>query len=126
MTTFAYANGQLTVDCDYNAGYLSPVSTEFVTLIQALFTLVNEVPLDQFLFETQPDATHLYRFRATDGRVWKQKITFASFGDTDPAMTFDVNQPWKLSEFTRHRAVREAVILLHNTFDCQKFVVNWI
>lgn len=125
MTTFSYSNGTLNVDCEYNTGYVSPATTQLVQLIQALLSMVNVVPLDQFLFETEPDGIHLYRFRAVDGRIWRQKITFTAFGDEDPAMTFSVADPWKLSEFERHRPVREAIILLHNAFDVQRFVVNW-
>lgn len=64
---------------------------------------------------TTGDPIYQYSFTAKDGRVWAQTIQFVGgYGNADPAMTFTVSALWKESEFSRHRAVREALIAIIN------------
>lgn len=73
------------------------------------------LPLLRFRFE-QVDATavYLYRIWLTDGRLWRQELTFASGNDPDPLLTFEVVPGWKLSEFVPHRELRDFMVQLRN------------
>ena len=50
----------------------------------------------------------LYKIEAVDGRIWKQVITFDQA--PNPFMTFDVADPWRLSEFSGQRTLRNALV----------------
>ena len=84
------------------------------------------MPLVRVLFKVDPaaPALHLYRIEAVDGRKWKQTLRFLSAADTDPAMSFNVTDEWRLSEFKFHREIRDTVVMLHK-IGCQRIEVTW-
>jgi hypothetical protein len=56
----------------------------------------------------------MYKIEAIDGRVWKQHITFDNLGD--PFMTFEVIDPWRLSQFSNQRNVRNTLVALVSAY----------
>ncbi len=86
---------------------------DLVALYRGLAGVDAIVSLDWWRF-LRVDATEVftYRFRASDGREWKQTIDFTASA-TDPVMTFDVSPGWKLTEFSSHRSVRDLAVKIH-------------
>ena len=66
----------------------------------------------------------LYKIEAIDGRVWKQTITFDHM--TNPLMTFDLSDPWRLSEFSQQRGVRDAFVAFVGAYpDLEKITYDF-
>src|SRR3989344_4654296 len=83
--------------------------------IKELETFAEKILLKEFTVKKQTAGnTFDYRFEAKDGRIWNQKLIFKELPDPDPEMTFDVEDPWKLTEFTLHRTLRDNVVILIN------------
>ncbi len=98
---------------------------EIWDLNNALDELNLIVPLQAFMF--QPEATipgYIYRFIAKDGRRWRQTLLLEP-NQTDPAMTFAVPQGWKISEFNKHRPLRDLVIHIYLAFGLQDVQITW-
>jgi len=67
----------------------------------------------------------LYKLEAADARLWKQNITF-DIG-TNPLMTFDVVDFWRLSEFSAQRTLRTALISLVAKYpDLEKVTYDYL
>ena len=71
---------------------------------------------------TATPGVYLYKIKTTDGRVWKQEI--AATGP-DQGMTFDVPDPWRLSEFEPHRPLRAACLDLIANQGMTALLVVW-
>ena len=82
----------------------------------ACMALNAAVPLTRVRFRPTPPGADAnaydYVIEAADGRTWSQTLTFAGPTDMNPAMTFDIAQPWKLSEFALQRPVRDALVTM--------------
>lgn len=80
-------------------------------LHKALQAFAGDVAMDSFkveqIEETPP--TFKYTYTTKDEREWRQDIIASS---ADPMMTFNVTDPWRLSEFRLHREVRDLVVEL--------------
>lgn len=92
---------------------------------QVLFTALKKfhsiVPLTSYTFcpavgENEFD----YRFAALDGRIWSQVLDFTDKVD-DPAMTFDVTDKWRVTEFKFHNPVRDQIVALHSAVSLESF-----
>ncbi len=67
----------------------------------------------------------LYKIEAVDGRIWKQVITFDSAAD--PHMTFDVADPWKLSEFSGQRTLRTKLVAMVSAYPAlEKIIYDYL
>jgi len=83
-------------------------------MFDALDQLASIVPMTQFqvLRDAQNLLLYTYTIQTLNGRVWQQTLTFANQQDTDPYMTFNVVQGWKLSEFALQRPVRDSAVAI--------------
>ena len=92
-------------------GAIAPGDPLLAALIADLFAASGVVPIASFTWSLQNPATNqfLYRIVSVDGRRWVQTIWVDG---TDPAMTFSVNDHWRLSEFEPLRDVRAAIVSL--------------
>lgn len=68
------------------------------------------ISLDKTSLEGIEPKTFLYKLVSVDSRLWKQVITFDSA--SNPLMTFNVVDTWRLSEFSSQRTLRNAFIAL--------------
>lgn len=85
--------------------------------LQGLMETVHKtVALSKVVFEllTFDPLVFLYKLKATDLRIWAQDIHFDS--STNPSMTFNVADLWKLSEFSSQRTLRNKLIALVNKY----------
>jgi len=85
--------------------------------LQVLLEGVNKIiNLDKMVFEliTTSPLKFLYRLIAVDTRIWKQDIHFDS--PSNPLMTFNVIDEWRLSEFSSQRTLRNLLISFVNKY----------
>lgn len=66
-----------------------------------------------------------YQIVLADGRRWKQTFRFFEMRDTDPVMTFDVTDGWKMSEFSLFRDVRDKIIAIQVQYGIKKLAVQY-
>jgi len=113
----AHHGWRITIQAAEGPGYVPVASGHVQSLLALVERLDQKVPLSRLRFVVAPPgdnpARYLYRINAIDGRVWSQFITFASATDRDPAMTFNVDPGWRLSEFELQRDLRIAIIDCH-------------
>ena len=86
-------------------------STEtFRKLLTTLAHISSIVQVKRFRFTPDPPVAERYRYllELDDGRTWEQALTFDVA--TDPKMTFDVSDGWRLSEFSTQRPLRDLVV----------------
>jgi len=79
--------------------------------LQALLEGVHKIILlDKVVFEliSASPLKFLYKLIAADTRIWKQDIHFDN--PTNPLMTFNVVDEWRLSEFSSQRTLRNLLI----------------
>ena len=99
------------VDFEMNASAITdiyaPLCQNLFKTAQGLHTVVPLVQIEVKPVDGVPN-TYRYDFEAQDGREWKQVLDFTD--SQEAAMTFDVPDCWKMSEFRPHRELREAVI----------------
>ena len=87
----------------------------FVKTIELMHT--TSIQLKEFRAQNSNAFPLVYSYviEANDGRIWAQTLIFKdSFSDTNPGMTFAITEPWKFSEFVKHREVRDVVIAIIN------------
>ena len=103
-------------------------SLEWQAVKTAIDNFVQVVPLDRLQLKQQPATpdTYDYEFNAIDGRNWNQQIVFEVSTSFEPSMTFDVTDLWKLSEFTLHRPIRDALITLIQKKGLIELDVKWL
>jgi len=90
---------------------ITPVDTDRLLGVLEMFRSIVPTTKLSFVRQSNPGdepRVFLYRIEAADGRIWKQHITFDNAGD--PQMTFEVANPWRLSEFSNQRNVRNALV----------------
>lgn len=114
-TDITFGNYRLRVTYS-DVGMSGDIAKELVD-VSELF--IASVPLVKFRFEQKENnLDYEYRIWLDDGRQWRQLISFFDNNpDTDPKMTFDVSQPWKLSEFVSHRDLRNLMIHVRNNIN---------
>lgn len=90
----------------------------------ALETVLTE--LEPLIPEKVTYNAGAYEIKLMDARRWNQEILFEfGGGATDPAMTFDVPDAWRVSEFRRQRAMRDWIIEMVNAFGLTEFKCTW-
>ena len=97
--------------------------------IDALLTAITDmhmvIPLASVECVAVPESNPImdYSIMAQDGREWHQTLDF-----TTPivGMTFNVTDPWALPEFMWHRAIREAIIDLKQSWYITKIEVTYL
>lgn len=111
------------------ADCLSPLSLkdpEWLSLVDSLEFFGANTNLDKLSFKRigviEPPEYN-YTFSTTDNRKWKQRLVFDT--PANPAMTFDVVDLFRLSEFQPQRDVRLAISVLVATHGLQTLTVNW-
>ena len=67
-------------------------------------------------------STFEYEFKTMDGREWKQEIIMDQ--PSDPLMTFDVDDAFRVSEFEPHRELRVQVITMIRVLSLTKIEVK--
>lgn len=103
-----------------------PDHQECLELRKNLLEVHNVVPMDKITYEYFPEtATADYELKALDGRKWKQALAFTALPNSDPFMTFDVADPWKLSEFGSQRALRLRLVHMTDSHGLLKVVCKW-
>lgn len=83
-------------------------SLEVRNLIVAAENINTAVALDRAVFERRGEV-YRYQLFTTDGRTWAQTIQF-DITASNPLMTFDVKDFWRLSEFVAQRDFRDALV----------------
>jgi hypothetical protein len=106
---------------------LSGTDVEKVTGVMEMFNqaslTVKVVFTRTSLAGVEPKVFH-YRIEAVGGRLWKQTITFDNL--SNPLMTFEVVDQWRLSEFSQQRNVRNVLVWFVTTYpDLEKLVYEF-
>jgi len=112
------------IEIKYSGNTILVDNEHFSLLVQSLRRLDEDVPLASFnVEETDPvQHSYSYEFVAKDGREWKQEMHIST---TDPDMSFDVDDFWKLSEFQYHRPIRDVVVYLVYYYGVTEIKVTW-
>jgi hypothetical protein len=99
----------------------------FLQLLGSVEAMHDTVALLEFtMVRTAGSGLFRYGFKLSDNREWRQDVEFQGDSDADPAMTFDVSDKFKVSEFTLRRPVRDASVALHNAFGLEKLEVKYL
>ena len=106
--------------------YAAPAmsSSHIESLIRAFDELRAGVQLNRARFVSLSPGVFDYRVWHADGRVWKQVITFSGQPDSDPLLTFDVDPPWRLSEFAAMRSWRLSCINAVNLLQASQLRID--
>ena len=99
---------------------------EWRTFIDALAFFVANTGLEKLTFKRIPASNppeYNYAMTTPNQRKWKQKILFDL--PADPSMSFDVDDMFRLTEFTPQRDVRQAMCNLVVSHELQSLTVNW-
>lgn len=80
-------------------------------------------PLAFFRIELMEANRYEYELVTVDARHWLQSIDIPPQGEA--RLTFNVPNYWKLSEFSRQRTLRDAVISMVQTFGLTLFRVDY-
>lgn len=107
------------------ANSLSMYDNEWVTFAAQIETLNSNMPMKSLEYTQESTYVYKYKLKTKDNRVWKQTLTFAPENQTDPYMTFDVVDGFKLSEFKSHRDIRESIVSLTKRFGITKIECKW-
>jgi hypothetical protein len=99
--------------------------TNILRRIQALDSNINLTALS-FVQRVGTPLVYDYELVAEDGRVWNQVLTFADPEDVNPGMTFDVPDPWKISENSEQRDLRDQLVKAKNALGLLGIRVNWL
>jgi len=99
-----------------------PLSSPIWGQLERIISNLNEISPDKVTFDS---ALGEYEVKLTDGRKWKQTITFGSPPNADPPMTFDVDDAWRASEFVRQRAMRDLIVSLVVTHGLTELKCDW-
>lgn len=107
---------------------LSGTDVEKISGVAEMFNIASPcekiVLLKQSLSGVEPKV-FLYTIHVVGGRVWKQTITFDDL--SNPLMTFEVTDQWRLSEFSQQRNVRNALVAFVGTYvNLEKLVYDFI
>lgn len=76
------------------------------------------------LDQPPPSPSYNYEMELTDGRRWRQVIQFNG-PPSDPEMTFEVDNAWRLSEFMYHRDIRLLCVELIEKYEMEKLEVTF-
>jgi hypothetical protein len=96
----------------------------FHALMEALAALRAAIPLASLLIKQTAPEEYRYEFTSMTGKAWKQMLRVPADG-SEASMTFDVEQYWKVSEFTPHREMRDAVINAIRLYKLTKIEGSW-
>jgi hypothetical protein len=103
---------------------LSGTDIEKLSGVAEMFNVASPCEKAVLLKTSLPDVepkVFTYTIHAVGGRLWKQTITFDVAGN--PLMTFDVADPWRLSEFSQQRNLRNALVAFVGTYSTLEKVV---
>jgi len=92
-------------------------------LLASARNFYKAVAVRKIEFKTRQDGDFDYEIVAVDGRRWAQvmKIT----GSTDAPMNFDVSDFWRVTEFERHRAVRDNIVYIAVAYGLVELKLEW-
>lgn len=97
-----------------------PLSEQRWAVISNLLGMMGGLSPEKVTYEAGA-----YEIKLHDGRKWNQTITFLSEEDDDPAMTFNVPDGWKLSEFVLQRDIRDWLVAAVVEFGMTEFRCTW-
>lgn len=79
------------------------------------------VPLMSYTFgPAVGENEYNYQFATADGRMWSQVLDFTET-PTDPGMTFNITDKWRVTEFKFNGAVRDQIVALHAAVNLETF-----
>lgn len=113
------------MNMEYDQGKLTPTTPVIYSLYEALVQFGLAVDLDKLTFILTDASLQRYEYeiKRVDGKKWNQVIVFDD--ESDPLMTFDVSDEWRLSEFRPHRIIRNILVELYKTHRVIDFTVKW-
>lgn len=125
MATFEYQCTTFKFEVVFTQAALSMLDPVLADFMRHLSDFNHVVPIQEFQFIETAPADYDYKVKLVDGREWEQKI-FGIAGDTNPGMTFDVPDQWKLTEFKTHNQMRESCMRLafHTPYNITKLEVT--
>ena len=124
MFTLEFKKHDVEVEIKHAKEINSLVREELILLFKDMETFNSNVPLASIKVEGDIGSEYEYGFIAKDGRTWSQVLNMSD--PKDPAMTFDVPDGWKLSEFEFHRNIRLRIIAIINEFEMKEFTVTFL
>ena len=109
---------------------LSLSSSDTAKVASLAETFGSVLALAKVTFTRQSDPgigpkVFLYKIEAADGRIWKQTITLDN--PANPLMTFNVADPWRLTEFSAQRTLRSALLAVVGSYvDLEKLTYDYL
>lgn len=124
METLEINSEELNIEIKYTKGRLLSDSPRTTNLLKYLRELKSITSLTVFsVQEDPPDSKEFsYEFTTQDGRTWSQIIKTSA---QEAAMTFNVPDFWRLSEFVLHRPIRDEVIAMIAEYGVTEISVTW-
>lgn len=125
MQSVEYTDPFLSLKATFLDGGEVDVHTPYIEgLDKLLRDWFSRVGIKELSFAVSSPTTAVYRFEHADGRTWTQDMTFAHETCEDPLMTFDVPDPWRVSEFKGNREVRKSLVHLRNVMKLGTLLVE--
>ena len=110
-----------TIDCDvkYNMGSLDLFNLHYIEIHRAIKILYQMVSIDKLDFKQLSGVNYSYKVKFQDGRIWEQDMIFDV--SSDPKVKFIPLDFFRFSEYTPHKDIRLALVVLRNVYDVTDF-----
>ena len=119
QTSLESADIILEITCTNGLTVDTPILGE---LLSAARYCAAAISLEKIELTLREDGDFDYELLATDGRVFAQVIK----GGDDPLMSFAVPDFWKVSEFIRHRPVRDIIVRMIESHGVVGLKLEWL
>ncbi len=123
--TLEIKNVAYNFSCIYDNSVLFDIlNNKILNLIDKMKEINTLVAADSFLLEKQLTGEYLYKFKAKDGRIWKQEMLDVE-NNEDPLVSFYVITPFRYTEYITHKDIRLSCVDLIRNYKIKKIFCNW-
>ena len=124
MIQTVYKDSNINCDVKYNIGSLDLFNLHYIEVLRAIKILHQIVPIDKLDLKQLSGVNYSYKVKFQDGRIWEQDMIFDV--SSDPKVKFIPSDFFRFSEYTPHKDIRLALVVLRNVYDVTDFTYKVI
>ena len=124
MIQTVYKDSNINCDVKYNIGSLDLFNLHYIEVLRAIKILHQIVPIDKLDLKQLSGVNYSYKVKFQDGRIWEQDMIFDV--SSDPKVKFIPPDFFRFSEYTPHKDIRLALVVLRNVYDVTDFTYKVI
>ena len=124
MIQTVYKDSNINCDVKYNIGILDLFNLHYIEVLRAIKILHQIVPIDKLDLKQLSGVNYSYKVKFQDGRIWEQDMIFDV--SSDPKVKFIPPDFFRFSEYTPHKDIRLALVVLRNVYDVTDFTYKVI